>query len=222
MLISTVSILVLFWNFYFVQSEHFYGGTVTWKPMITNTTDSTIPIMFIQSYQWKLSWTNSHGAGTAYCDQTIILNQSPKIPGTTYTLTCVSSGSCGGYTDISINEYCTDFSTLVDSSSGQISTVQNITAGSSFCVAFQAGSWTTVMSTQCLSGRKKRERSKRQSTLTQTGCFSSMADWSVGCCVDLTVRPDGFINTPPVATIISRMYMSEFLSTRYFRAKSIF
>ncbi|CAF4179147.1 unnamed protein product, partial [Adineta steineri] len=35
------------------------------------------------------------------------------------------------------------------------------------------------------------------------------ADWSIGACVNLTVRSNGVINTPPVVTIISRMYTSK-------------
>ncbi|CAF3856350.1 unnamed protein product [Adineta steineri] len=136
------------------------------------------------------------------------------MPNATSTLDCTtSSNTCGGYTSISINEYCTDFSVLSDSSSGQISTIENITAGSQFCVAFNGMYWIGLQSTKCSgSGRKKRGHSGGHgsgpsrptvSTTTVAGCYSTSAGWSIGCCIDLTVRPDGFINTPPVATIIS-------------------
>ncbi|CAF3515760.1 unnamed protein product [Adineta steineri] len=137
------------------------------------------------------------------------------MPNATSTLNCTtSSNTCGGYTPISINEYCTDFSILTDSSSGQISTIENITAGAQFCVAFSGGSWIGLQSTNCgWGGRKKRYYNSGRtssgstrttvSTTTVAGCYSTTADWSIGCCIDLTVRPDGFINTPPVATIIS-------------------
>ncbi|CAF0863425.1 unnamed protein product [Rotaria sordida] len=171
--------------------------------MDKHATGTHVSVMITQSYQWKRSWIGPWGSGITYCNQSIILNQTPKIPASNSYLTCVTS-SCGGYVNTSIDEYCTDYSSLIDSSSGQISTLQNITAGSKFCVAFRDKSWIKVLSTVCSSsGRKKRERSKRSTTLTQTGCFSDSAHWSIGCCVDLTIRSDGFINTPPVATIIS-------------------
>jgi len=187
-----------------VESSHFYGGTVTWKPMNNTASGSTIPIMFTQSYQWRLSFA---GAG---CNQSTILNQSPMIPATSDKLTCTTTGSsCGGYTAISINEYCTDFSVLVDSSSGQISTVENITVGSSFCVAYQGSAWVELYTTNCGgNGRKKRgSHSSGATTTAASGCYSSSAGWSIGTCINLTVRSDGFINTPPVATVISRMYL---------------
>ncbi|CAF1505411.1 unnamed protein product [Rotaria sordida] len=141
--------------------------------------------MFTQAYQWRLSTAG-------YCDQNYVMNKSPLIPTQTGTLTCISSttGFCGGYSSMSIVEYCTDFSSFLDSSSGQISTAQTITIGSQFCIAFQSGSWIPVQ-VACASS---------------TGsCSSAGASWSIGCCLDLNIRYDGVINTPPVATVVSRM-----------------
>lgn len=200
-----IIIIIMYWSLV-VESTHFYGGTVTWKPMNNTANSSTIAVMFTQSYQWRRSYT---GAG---CNQTTITNQSPLIPNANDKLTCTTS-SCGGYTAISINEYCTDFSALVDSSSGLISTVENITAGSKFCVAYSGSAWIKLYSTSCGStGRKKRAGGgggySATTTTATSGCYSSSAGWSIGTCIDLTVRSDGFINTPPVATVISRMFIS--------------
>ncbi|CAF2840099.1 unnamed protein product [Rotaria sp. Silwood2] len=193
----------------FVESTHFYGGTVTWKPVDNTANGSKIAIMFTQSYQWRRSFGSS-----TYCNQSIIVNQSPKLSSGSGTLQCTTtpSSACGSYSALDIGEYCTDFSTVVDSSSGQISTIENITASSSFCVAFQGNAWIGLQSSNCGStGRKKRSYTSSKSTTkrttvsttTITGCYSTSAAWSIGCCLDLTLRPDGFINTPPVATIIS-------------------
>lgn len=193
-------LLIVMWNIDPTNSSHFYGGTVTWKPVNNVATGSTVDVMFTQSYQWRRSWTS--GSGSGFCDQTIIQNKSPLIPNTGSTLNCIT-GVCGGYTSIPINEYCTDFSTLVDTSSGQISTVKTINVGSQFCVAYQDSAWIRILSTNCpSSGRKK--RAVNSSTL----CFDNSADWSIGTCVNLTMRAEGFINTPPVATVISRMLSS--------------
>ena len=215
MLNKTMYVIIIIW-FPFVQSTHFYGGTVTWKPMNNTDTGSTISVMFTQSYQWRRSRA---GCG---CTTSTILNLSPLIPATSDKLDCVTTpiSFCGGYTPISINEYCTDYSTLVDSSSGQISTVTNIAAGSVFCVAFQGSAWIGLQSTSCNTGRRKKRghggggggggsttsgaTKSTVATTTVLGCYSTNATWSVGCCVNLTVRAEGFINTPPVASIISR------------------
>ncbi|CAF3882356.1 unnamed protein product [Rotaria sordida] len=200
--------IILLFCFVSVESSHFYGGTVTWRPMSNTDTSSKVSILFTQSYQWR----RSYGSAT-FCDQTIITNQSPKLVSGSDTLQCTTtpSSACGSYSSIDIGEYCTDFSTIVDSSSGQISTLQNITAGSKFCVAFQGTAWIGLQSTNCVTGRKKRwlfgsaSTTKRTTVSTTTGatCYSTSAAWSIGCCVDLTFRSDGIINTPPVATILS-------------------
>jgi len=197
-------IIIIYWNLV-VESSHFYGGTVTWKPMNNTATGSNIPVMFTQSYQWRRSYT---GAG---CSQTTIMNQSPLIPNTSSFLSCTTSPPCGGFTNLSINEYCTDYSVLVDSSAGSISYVENITAGAEFCVAYSGQNWVQLYTTVGCSGRKKRSTASTTTSSTTTtaapGCFSSSAGWSIGTCVNLTLRPDGFIDTPPVATVISRMYL---------------
>ncbi|CAF1242503.1 unnamed protein product [Adineta steineri] len=131
--------------------------------------------MFTQSYQWTLS--------SAPCNQAIILNQSPLLENGYGYLSCVTtSSSCGGYTPLNIGEYCTDFSTLLGSSSGQISAIESIAVGSQFCVAFQSGNWIGIQ---------------------VSGTYTIGALWSIGTCVNLTVRSNGVINTPPVVTIIS-------------------
>ena len=165
-----------------VESSHFYGGTVTWKPVNNTDMNETISIMFTQTYQWRESQT--------HCDESYISNQMPKIPMNSDTLQCVTvpTNSCGGYIPVSVNGYCTDFSTFRDSSTSQISNIENITTDSQFCVTYTDSTWPGV-----------------QSSICGFSCYVDNGKWSIGCCVDLTPRPDGFINTPPVATVISRM-----------------
>jgi len=194
--------LVTISDLFFVESTHFYGGTVTWKTLNNTDLDLIIPVMFTQSYQWRRS------AAVSYCDESYVLNQSPMIPTTTSILQCVTSpaSSCGGYIPLSTAEYCTDFSTFVDSSSGQISEAVNVTIGSNFCVAFQSGSW-IPLETNCGTSVTNTPNTSTVSTTTMPSCYNAGALWSIGCCIDLSIRPGGFINTPPVATIISRMYI---------------
>lgn len=133
-----------------------------------------------------------------FLQSSTILNQWPRIPASNHTLTCVTS-NCASFQDIPIDEFCTDFSTLVDSSSGQVFDIQYFDVGNYFCVAYQETAWARVLSTVCSStGRKRR------ATNSTPLCFSNSARWSIGSCLDLSRRPEGIINTPPVATVISR------------------
>ncbi|CAF3561829.1 unnamed protein product [Adineta steineri] len=157
------------------SSNHFYGGTITWKSLNNTDFNSTISVMFTQSYEWRQTQT--------HCDQSYISNQTIKIPMNGDKLECVTNSSaCGNYIPLSVNGYCTDFSTLTDSSSSQISDIEEITMDSKFCVAYQGATWPGII---------------------LLGWYVDSAKWSLGCCVDLTLRSDGFINTPPVATVIS-------------------
>ncbi|CAF2075582.1 unnamed protein product [Rotaria magnacalcarata] len=180
-----------------IEVSHFYGGTMTRKPVDNADSNGKLVIMFTQSYQWEDSFSLS----TA-CDQSTIVNESPTISGINAHLQCTTtSTTSGSYTAISIAEYCTDFSTLVDSNSGRISTVENITTGSTFCVAFQGTAWIGLQSSNCgSSGRKQRKTkpnpgssgttTQRITALATTGatCYSAGAGWSMGTSVDLTSR----------------------------------
>lgn len=130
------------------------------------------------------------------------------MPAELTKLDCVTtpSSACGGYKSISVNEYCTDYSELVDISTGQISKVQNITVGSKFCIAYEDKAWVDLRVTNC---SKMPAASGCTTNKNVTGCLCTNAGWSIGCCIDLKFRPDGLINTPPVATIISRTYIHE-------------
>ena len=179
-----------------VQSAHFYGGSITWKPLnTTSVIGSTIDVMFTQSYQWKRSVSGS------FCNDTYIANRFPLVPSSASSLVCVTGtiSQCGGYTPISVPGYCIDYSIPLDSSSAQISTIKNLTVGSKFCVAFQSGAWVTIH-VNCPT-----TANPSSSTTATPVCYNTGAPWSLGTCVDLSIRSDGVINSPPVATVMSRM-----------------
>ena len=163
-----------------VYSNHFYGGTITWKPMNNTNFSSTVPIMFSQSYQWRQPQTHR--------DDTCLKNQTRKIPMNGDKLQCVSNSSCSTYTALSVNGYCTDYSTLIDTSSSQISAVETIDMDSTFCIAYRGSTWPGIITNSC-----------------GFSCYVDSARWSLGCCLNLTTREDGFTNSAPVGTVISRM-----------------
>ncbi|CAF3686513.1 unnamed protein product [Rotaria socialis] len=145
--------------------------------------------MFTESYQWKHSFSSP----TA-CDQSTIVNESPTISGVNANLQCTTTSTpCGSYTAVSIAEYCTDFSALVDSSSGQISTVENITAGSAFCVVFQGSGWIGLQSSNCGSSGRRKSKTKSNSggsgATTGVTCYSASAaiEVSINTLTDITI-----------------------------------
>ncbi|CAF1307645.1 unnamed protein product [Adineta ricciae] len=146
--------------------------------------------MFTQSYQWQQTNTQ--------CDQTFIGNQTRKIPSDIGTLECATNlSSCENYTALDVNGYCTDYSKIMDTSSSQISNIETIAMDSKFCVAYQNLTWPGIIS-----------------SVYGFDQYLDNATWSLGCCVDLTIRDDGFINTAPVAAVISPIYvLSNTIST---------
>ncbi|CAF1518882.1 unnamed protein product, partial [Rotaria magnacalcarata] len=118
------------------------------------------------------------------CDQSTIVNESPTISGINAHLQCTTTSiTSGSYTAISIAEYCTDFSTLVDSNSGRISTVENITTGSTFCVAFQGTAWIGLQSSNCGSSGRKQRKTKPNpgSSGTTTQRITALATTGATC-----------------------------------------
>ncbi len=178
---------------------------MSWKA--TNRTDisSTIPIMFTQSYQWAVSVTS--------CNQSSHISNLPGVFTLPDMLACASNSSlCGGYSPLQTRGYCVDSSLSLNSRSTQISNIENITANSSFCIAFQSKFWRNIRSPSC-----------------GFSCTANNLSWSIGSCINLTVRSEGFINTPPVATVISRkdfssyrensiLYFANCLSKRFLHA----
>ncbi|CAF4325233.1 unnamed protein product [Rotaria sp. Silwood2] len=136
-LIIIIYILTIF-HFFFIESSHFSGGTVTWKTIDNTTTGPIIPIMFTQLYQWWL-------LQSILCFELITSNSN-------------------------------NWRTFLDSSSGLISTVDNIIIGSKFCVAFQSNSWIGLRTVKCVtSGDAGASNTTTISTTTVASCYNSAA-----------------------------------------------
>lgn len=167
-----------------IDTTHFEGGTITYK--VLNTSGSTISIVLTQTYIYdytKITCTNS-----------MIANQSPQLTfnspyqENTASVACIQyCNQSGGYKAPSVVSYCTDYSVGLGITVGQRSDTINITNGSYFLVAYQSLSW-------------------RQLSLP-SGSSSANTAWSISCLIDLRIRSDGTYNHPPVATIISPIYI---------------
>jgi hypothetical protein len=168
-----------------INATHFEGGTITYK--VLNASGSIVSIVVTQTYIYDYTKIN--------CNQSMIANQSPKLYfnpliylENSATVNCTQyCNQSGGYKPVSVVSYCTDYSVSLGITVGQRSDTMNITNGSYFLIAYQSQSW-------------------RQLSLPP-GSGSTNTTWSISCLIDLQLRPDGSYNQPPVATIISPIYI---------------
>ena len=167
-----------------INASHFEGGTLTYK--ILNTSGSTVSILLTQTYIYDYT--------KIYCNNSMILNQTPKLlfaspyqENSSKVLCIQNCNQSGGYVAPSVVSYCTDYSVGLGITVGQRSDVINITNGSYFLVAYQGSTWRA---------------------LSLPGSGTSSAAWSISCLINLQMRSDGGgYNHPPVSTIISPMYI---------------
>jgi hypothetical protein len=101
-------------------------------------------------------------------------------------LTCVADCSTdGGYSarPIDILTDCTSASSSLGMMNSQRSRNISLTAGAYFYLAFVGSAWAPL-----------------------NDPAESGLEWSIVTFIDLRMRPDGFINTPPVASVVSPQY----------------
>ncbi|CAF2269767.1 unnamed protein product, partial [Rotaria magnacalcarata] len=97
-------------------------------------------------------------------------------------LTCIANCSTdGGYSNavIDIITDCTSYSTTLSTVSSQRSVNVTLNAGAYFFLAYQDKAWRKLYATS-----------------------TSNLQWSIVTLIDLRVRSDGMINTPPVANVL--------------------
>ncbi|CAF3429501.1 unnamed protein product, partial [Rotaria sp. Silwood2] len=148
-------------------ADHYKGGTLSWKPTNPYSLTSPVEITITERHSWTLTryqcnknTINSLGA----------YNDTQNV--TTATIICISSvAACTSSLFQTINSplYCTDFSTVLQISSGTYYTKQNLALNSIIDIASRGASWASE-------------------TLTN--------DWSLVSHIDLTPI-SGKINTSP-------------------------
>jgi hypothetical protein len=159
------------------NGSDFDGGTITWRPVDPNTDSNTLQITITQSYSWN--------ASSIVCATNVPISTS-TYSGQNSNLTCVANcATAVGYTSNPVN-ILTDCQTVISTMNiltSQRSVSVNISANAYFSVQNAGGNWVAV-------------NNPPQSGLT----------WSLVCLIDLQLRPDGFYNTAPVASVISPQY----------------
>ncbi|CAM4964893.1 unnamed protein product [Rotaria socialis] len=160
-----------------VDGIHFNGGTITWKPVYPFVNSSSVLITIIQSYSWTYP--------TILCANNVPIT-TPGRSGANTNLICVSScGTDGGYSTKPVNILtdCVSTSLSLGMMSSSRSVNISLTAGTHFYLAFQGSAWTALEDPPV------------------SGLY-----WSIVTFIDLRFRSDGFINTPPEATVVSPQY----------------
>lgn len=101
----------------------------------------------------------------------------------TRDLACYAGSGCSSYMNISADVICTDFSSdpLLDYSSGERVEFLTLPLNRTFVVGFYGGNWMAL-------------------TIRGNGI------WQTTGKIDLTVRPDGIINTSPITTTLPVIY----------------
>jgi hypothetical protein len=115
------------------------------------------------------------------CNATMISTEGLISTGTG-NLVCFTGGSCGSFATVSADVHCTDFSaSALDYSSGERYDTFTLPLGGTFVVGFFSGAWLGL-------------------------AIGGGGNWQVTSKIQLTVRPDGYINTSPVTSTLPVIY----------------
>ena len=177
MFFRALVIVIILWSMSMLNGRHFNGGTITWVPVDPYTNSTPIDITITQSYAWRYPVISC-------------LNDVPiTTPGRgsqNAFLTCMSEcNTDGGYSlnQLNILTDCQSFSASLSMMNSQRSKNISLAADAHFYLSYEGSAWVTLNDPS-----------------------ESGLQWSIVTYIDLRKRPDGFINTPPVASVVSPVY----------------
>ena len=160
-----------------IDSRHFNGGTIRWEPVNPYTNSTSVPITIIQIYSWTYP--------TIACDKNVPITTNGRGADNA-NLTCIADCSTdGGYSTKPVNILtdCTSVSASLGMLTSQRAVNITLNADAHFYVSYLGSAW-IALNDPAVGGRQ----------------------WSITSFIDLRRRPDGFINTPPVASVVSPQY----------------
>ncbi|CAF1079101.1 unnamed protein product [Adineta steineri] len=170
-------LLLLFLFCVVITGRHFNGGTIRWEPINPSINSSVVPISIIQTYSWTYPLIS--------CATDVPISTSGRSSSNA-NLTCVTDCSTdGGYSTKPVNILtdCQTASSSLGMMTSQRSVNINLTANAHFYLAYVGSAWVSL-----------------------NDPAASGLEWSIVCSIDLRMRPDGIINTPPVASVVSPQY----------------
>jgi hypothetical protein len=160
-----------------IDGYHFNGGTIRWEPVDAYDNSSSVEITIMQSYSWTYPYIS--------CDVDVPIT-TPGRSNQNANLTCVSDCSTdGGYSTkpVDILTDCVSVSVALGIMTSQRSVNITLAAGAHFYVSYMGSAW-VALNDPAVNGLQ----------------------WSITSFIDLRMRDDGFIDTPPVANVISPQY----------------
>ncbi|CAF3391672.1 unnamed protein product [Rotaria sp. Silwood1] len=169
--------LTLLYYFVLIDGKHFNGGTIQWEPISPYANSSTVPITITQIYSWAYP--------TISCATNVPISTSGRSNANA-NLTCTADCSTdGGYSTKPVNILtdCTSTSSALGMMTSERSVNITLTADAHFYLSYMGSAWVGL------------------NYPAQTGL-----QWSITTFIDLRLRGDGFINTPPVASVVSPQY----------------
>ncbi|CAF3739377.1 unnamed protein product [Rotaria sp. Silwood1] len=175
--IMRLSLMILFSCFILIDGKHFNGGTIDWAPINPYDNSSSVKITITQSYSWTYPYVQ--------CSTNVPISTS-TFSGANTNLICMADCSTdGGYSSapIDILTDCTSASSSLKMMTSERSKTITLSSDAHFYLAYQGTAWVSL------------------DDPPEKGL-----QWSITTYIDLRKRPDGFINTPPVAKVISPQY----------------
>ena len=173
-----IVLLILFELPVGVITMHFNGGSITWSPVDPFDNSSRTTITITQKYSWTYP--------AIKCASNVPTSTSGRS-GQNDNLTCVYNCLTDrGYSAnlINILTDCTSSSSSLGMMTSEKSVNVTLNTNAYFSIAYRGAAWRNLNSP------------------SQSGL-----DWSIFSSIDLRRRPDGFINTPPVASVLSPQYV---------------
>jgi len=159
-----------------IECMHFNGGIIRWEPVATYNNNVT-SINIIQTYSWAYP--------TIKCS-TDVPTSTPGRSGENRNLNCMADCSTdGGYSSKKISTLtdCQSSSSSLGLMTSQRSVNINLTTGAHFYLSHVGAAWAPI------------------NDPAQDGL-----QWSITTLIDLRFRPDGILNTPPTASVVSPQY----------------
>ena len=161
-----------------VNGIHFNGGTIRWEPVDPYDNSSSIETNIIQSYSWTYPNIDCK------TDVPVSTNGRSNLNA---NLVCITDCSTdGGYSvnPVNILTDCVTVSVSLNMMRSERSVSRTLDAGAHFYVSYMGSAW-IALNDPAVDGLQ----------------------WSITAFIDLRMREDGFINTPPIANIISPQYV---------------
>ena len=162
---------------FLIYGKHFNGGSIRWEPVNPSDNSSFVKITLTQTYSWAYP--------TISCANNVPISTSGRTSENT-NLTCVADCSTsGGYSNAPVNILtdCISTSQALGMLTSQRSTNITLAAGSHFYLSYRGSAWVAL------------------NNPPTSGLY-----WSILCYIDLRMRPDGIINTPPISSVVSPQY----------------